>query len=207
MPRQTEIERLLKQLNRKVLRETRFPSSLRDMEAAYNNSAAFRDVYQYLRYNKLPPNRKLSVRIQSIAQDYFLLGCLLFKHQHNRDKESTPVLCIPPSKIDTLLDYYHSTIIGGHHGITKTLQTLSSRFYCPRLADFIRAYIVGCHICQLFRNSPRFNNKFQHRYYDVSTPALTHISMDIKYMPTSTKQTSFFLYCCVKSPISLSHTQ
>ena len=193
MPRQTEIERLLKQLNRKVLRETRFPSSLKDMEAAYNNSAAFRDVYHYLRYNKLPPNRKLSVRIQSIAQDYFLLGCLLFKHQHNRDKESTPVLCIPPSKIDTLLDYYHSTIIGGHQGITKTLQTLSSRFYCPRLADFIRAYIVGCHICQLFKNSPRFNNRFQQRYYDISTPALTHISMDIKYMPTSSKQYKFLL--------------
>ena len=117
----------------------------------------------------------------------------MFKHQHNRDKDSTPVLCIPPSKIDTLLDYYHSTIIGGHQGITKTLQTLSSRFYCPRLADFIRAYIVGCHICQLFRNSPRFNNKFQHRYYDISTPALTHISMDIKYMPTSSKQYKFLL--------------
>ena len=193
MPRQTEIERLLKQLNRKVLRETRFPSSLKDMEAAYNNSAAFRDVYHYLRYNKLPPNRRLSVKIQANAQDYFLFGCLLFKQVHHKDQDTTSVLCIPPSKIDTLLDYYHSTIVGGHQGITKTLQTLSSRFYCPRLADFIRAYIVGCHICQLFKNSPRFNNKFQHRYYDISTPALTHISMDIKYMPPSNKQYKFLL--------------
>ena len=111
MPRQTEVEKLLKHLNRKVLRETRFPSTLKDMEAAYNNSAAFRDVYQYLRYNKLPPNRRISVRIQPNAQDYFLLGCLLFKQQHHRDKQITAVLCILPSKIDTLLDYYHSTLI------------------------------------------------------------------------------------------------
>ena len=127
------------------------------------------------------------------AQDYFLLGCLLFKQQHCKDKESTSVLCIPPSKIDTLLDYYHSTTIGEHQGITKTLQTLSTRFYCPRLADFIGAYIVGCHICQLFKNSPRFNNRFQHRYYDISTPTLTHISMDIKYMSPSIKQLKFLL--------------
>ena len=190
MPRQTQIENLIKHLNRKILRETRLPSSMKDLEAAYNCSSAFRDVYQFLKYNKLPPNRRLSVKIQTQAQDYFLLGSLLFKH---RDKPAEPVLCIPPAKIDSLLDYYHSTLIGGHQGISKTLQTLSSRFYCPRLADYIRAYIVGCHICQLFKNSPRFNKHFEQRYYDVSTPALTNVSMDIKYMPTSQKQYKFLL--------------
>ena len=72
MPRQTEIENLIKHLNRKILRETRLPSSIKDLEAAYNCSSAFRDVYQFLKYNKLPPNRRLSVKIQTQAQDYFL---------------------------------------------------------------------------------------------------------------------------------------
>ena len=76
MPRQVEIDRLLKQINRKILRETRLPSSMKDLEAAYNCSSAFRSVYQYLKYNKLPPNRKLSVQVQTQAKDYFLLGCL-----------------------------------------------------------------------------------------------------------------------------------
>ena len=44
MPRQTEIENLIKHLNRKILRETRLPSSMKDLEAAYNCSSAFRDV-------------------------------------------------------------------------------------------------------------------------------------------------------------------
>ena len=158
---------------------------MKDLEAAYNCSSAFRDVYQFLKYKKLPPSRRLSVKIQTQAQDYFLLGSLLFKHIHSRNKPAEPVLCIPPAKIDSLLDYYPSTLIGGHQGISKTLQTLSSRFYCPRLADYIRAYIVGCHICQFFKNSPRFNKHFEQRHYDVSTPALTNVSMDIKYMPTS----------------------
>ena len=193
MPRQTEIENLIKHVNRKILRETRLPSCMKDFEAAYNCSSAFSDVYQFLKYNKLPPNRRLSVKIQTQAQDYFLLGSLLSKHIHSRDKPAEPVLCIPPAKIDSLLDYYHSTLIGGHQGISKTLQTLSSRFYCPRLADYIRAYIVGCLICQLFKNSPRFNKHFEQRHYDVSTPALTNVSMDIKYMPTSQKQYKFLL--------------
>ena len=131
MPRQVEIDRLLKQINRKILRETRLPSSMNDLEAAYNSSSAFRSVYQYLKYNRLPPNRKLSVQVQTQAKDYFLLGCLLFKQVYHKDKLPDSVLCVPPSKMDNLLDYYHSTLIGGHQGITKTLNTLSSRFYCP----------------------------------------------------------------------------
>ena len=54
LPKQSDIDRLMKQLNRKILTQTRFPSSLKDLEAAYCSSAAFKDIYQFLRYNKLP---------------------------------------------------------------------------------------------------------------------------------------------------------
>ena len=82
---------------------------------------------------------------------------------------------------------YHGTLIGGHQGMNKTLRTLSSRYYCPRLADYIRAYIVGCHTCQLFKNSKRFHRPLQKRTYDISQPALANVSMDIKYMPKSNR--------------------
>ena len=77
--------------------------------------------------------------------------------------------------------------------MTKTLKTLSSRFYCPRMADYIRAYIVGCHICQLFKNSKRFHRPFMKRTYDISQPALANVSMDIKYMPKSSKGYKYLL--------------
>ena len=44
LPKQSEIDKLLKQLNRKVLNQTRYPSSFKDLEAAYCNSAAFRHL-------------------------------------------------------------------------------------------------------------------------------------------------------------------
>ena len=193
MPRQAEIDRLIKQLNRKILTQTRFPSSLKDLEAAYCSSSAFKDVFQFLKYNKLPTNRKLSKQIQCTAQDYFVIGSILFRNIPQKHGESESVMCIPPSKIDCILDYYHSFIIGGHQDITKTLQTLNSRYYCPRMGDYVRSYIVGCHMCQLFKDPKRFHRPFQKRVYDISQPALANVSMDIKYMPKSTKGFKFLL--------------
>ena len=187
LSKQSDIDKLMKQLNRKILTQTRFPSSLKDLEAAYCNSAAFKDIYQFLRYNKLPTSRRLAKRIEANALDYYVLGTLLFKYVHQKSGEVEAALCLPPSKIDSILDMYHGTLVGGHQGMNKTLRTLSSRYYCPRLADYIRAYIVGCHTCQLFKNSKRFHRPLQKRTYDISQPALANVSMDIKYMPKSNK--------------------
>ena len=33
--------------------------------------------------------------------------------------------------------------------MNKTLLTLQQRFFCPRMADYVRSYIIGCHVCQL----------------------------------------------------------
>ena len=45
LPRQSEIDKLMKQLNRKILPQTRFPTSLKDLEAAYCSSSAFKDIF------------------------------------------------------------------------------------------------------------------------------------------------------------------
>ena len=192
LPRQSEIDKLMKQLNRKILTQTRFPTSLEDLEAAYCNSSAFKDVFQYLRYNKLPSNKRLAKQVQVSAQDYYVIGSILFKYLPLKSGELDSVMCIPPSEMDCILDYYHS-VIGGQLGMTKTLKTLSTRYFCPRMADYIRAYIVGCHLCQLFKNSKIFHRPFMKRQYDISQAGLVNVSMDIKYMPRSNKGYKFLL--------------
>ena len=115
----------MKQLNRKILTQTRLPTSLKDHKAAYCSSSAFKDVFQFLKYNKLPSNRRLSKKVQACAQDYYVIGSILFKYVTLKDGQLDSVMCIPPSKMDTVLDYYHDKIIGGHQGMTKTLKILS----------------------------------------------------------------------------------
>ena len=79
LSKQSDIDKLMKQLNRKILTQTRFPSSLKDLEAAYCNTAAFKDIYQFLRYNKLPTNRRLAKRIEANALDYLYTWYLTFQ--------------------------------------------------------------------------------------------------------------------------------
>ena len=60
----------------------------------------------------------------------------------NNFGEQEPVLCVPPSKIDIFLDQYHTSLLGGHSGISKCYQTLRQRIYCPNLPYYVRLYVV-----------------------------------------------------------------
>ena len=88
------------------------------------------------------------------------------------------------SKVHVLLEMYHSSVMGGHVGITKCYQTISQRFYCPNLAEQLRAYISGWHVCQLFKKGKKFDRPLKKRV-NINVPAMTKISMDIKHMPAS----------------------
>ena len=193
LPKQTDIDRLLAVLNRKILTRSRFPDGLKDLEAAYTHSACFKDIYEYLRYNKLPSNPTKAHQTQINANNHFLLGTLLFKLTPNKLGVMNPVLCVPPSKMDLVLDHYHSSLLGGHQDMNKTLMTLQERFFCPRLGDIVRSYIVSCHVCQLFKNSKRFNRPFLQRKYDINQGTMTCVSMDIKHMPGSSTDHNYIL--------------
>ena len=185
LPCQAEIDRVMRRINRKVLCNIHLPLTLRDLQAAYLQSPQFRGIYIYLAQNRMPKSRKDAKRIAIASQDYMLLDLLLFKivPDEIRD-EPTCVLCIPTSKVDILLDAYHSSLVGGHAGITKCYLTISKHFYCPNLSNHIRAYITGCHVCQLLKAGPHFDRPYQ-KCININVPALAKISMDIKYMPAT----------------------
>ena len=124
-----------------------------------------------------------------------LLDGLLFKIIELDDGRLDTVLCIPTSKVHILLDTYHSSLIGGHTGITKCYQTISQRFYFPNLAENLRAYITGCHICQMFKKGKNFQRPYQKRM-NLNTPAMTRISMDIKQMSVNRGYSHILVLLC-----------
>ena len=69
--------------------------------------------------------------------------------------------------------------------MSKCVLTLQQKLYCPNLAYHVRMYILSCHVCQTFKNHKRFDRPYNGRIININAPALTHISMDIKYMPLS----------------------
>ena len=54
LPKQGEIDRLIKQINKKVLRDTKLSMNVRDLKTAYLTSPHFRDIYQNLTQKKFP---------------------------------------------------------------------------------------------------------------------------------------------------------
>ncbi|KAM0014322.1 putative nucleotidyltransferase, Ribonuclease H [Helianthus debilis subsp. tardiflorus] len=73
-------------------------------------------------------------------------GLLLFKGRlivpHNMDLRQQ------------LLAEFHSTAFGGHSGVTRTYQRLSSTFYWKQMRGDVKQFIAQCQICQ--RTKPSF---------------------------------------------------
>ena len=154
LPKQTDIDRIMEQINRKYLTKLQLPCSIRDMQAAYLNSPHFKDIYMAVGMNKMPSKARTPRKLESDLMNavYMIHGGLLYRYMRNSTSDSKPVLCIPASKIDIFLELFHSSILGGHVGMSKCVLTLQQKFYCPSLAYHIRMYIISCHVCQTFKN-------------------------------------------------------
>jgi HPt (histidine-containing phosphotransfer) domain-containing protein len=62
---------------------------------------------------------------------------------------------IPPEKelIEKLLQEFHSSPIGGHAGITRTMARLKAQFYWPKMQEDVKAFVQRCVICQQAKTS------------------------------------------------------
>ena len=198
LPKQGDIDRLIAKINKKVLRDTNLCVDLRDLKAAYLTSPHFRDIYLYLLQKRMPIGKGAARRLDQNARNYLILDGLLFKILDDGGGNLDTVLCIPTSEVHILLNAYHSSILGGHTGITKSYHTISQRFYCPNLAENLRTYLTGCHVCQLFKKGKDFKRPYQKRI-NLNVPAMTKISMDIKQMPVNKGYSHILvllLLCC-----------
>ena len=195
LPKQSDIDSLIAKINNKVLRDTNLCVDLRDLKAAYLTSPHFRDIYLYLSQNRRPLGKGAAKRLDQHARNYLILDGLLFKILENGEGNLDTVLCIPTSKVHILLNAYHSSILGGHTGITKCYHTIRQRFYCPNLAENLRAYITGCHVCQLFKKGKDLKRPYQKRI-NLNVLAMTKILMDIKQMPANKGYSHILVLLC-----------
>ena len=189
MPKQTDIDKILKVIQRKVLKGTHLLVKIKDIQARYLTSSHFKDIYLYLSENKLPTAKAAIRKVEMLAERYILLDSLLFKI--TPEKESA-VLAVPETCTDKIITLYHSSLYVGHQGIIKTYLTISANFFIPYLIHYIRSYIKGCHIHQLAHNEKPPARQLQTRINTNYIP-LSRLSMDLKAMPKSYKGNKFIL--------------
>ena len=140
MPKQTDIDKILEIIRKKVLKGTHLPLTIKEIQPAYLNSLYFKDIYQYLAQNWLPCKKAAIKRVEILEEKYILLDSLLFKLTTIPGKE-TALLTIPETCADIIITLYHSNLFAGHQGVIKTYLTISDRFFIPNLMHYLRSYI------------------------------------------------------------------
>ena len=139
LPKQINIDKILKVLQRKVLKGTHLPMEIKEIQAGYLCSPYFKDLYNYLSQNKLPSSKPAIRKIETLSEKYVMLDSLLFKI--SPDKEIA-VLAVPETCMDRIITLYHKSLFAGHQGAIKTYLTISGKFFIPNLIDYLRSYIT-----------------------------------------------------------------
>ena len=189
LPKQTDIDKILEVIQRKVLRGTHLPVEVKEIQAGYLCSPYFKDLYLYLLQNKLPSSKSAIRKLETLAEKYVLLDSLLFRISPEKD---TAVLAIPETCADKILTLYHKSLFAGHQGVIKTYLTISDKFFIPNLIHYLRSYIKGCHICQLSYIEKPSSRHLQTRINPNYVP-MSRLSMDLKVMPRSQKGHRYIL--------------
>ena len=191
LPKQTDIDKILDIIKRKILKGTHLPVTIKVIQAGYLTSPYFKDLYLYLAQNKLSSKKSTICKVENLAERFILLDSLLFKLVTTPHKE-TVLLAVPEMCADKIITLYHTSLFVGHQDVVKTYLTISDKFFIPGLAHYVRSYIKGCHTCQIVRADKLPTRQLQPRIYLNYRP-LSRLSMDIKVMPMSQKGHKFIL--------------
>jgi len=191
MTKQSEITPLLRDIARQALRNYNLPITMAEVTQAYKNSPYFKAIYKYVQHGATNFIAKADRVFREQCGDYFLLDGLLFKLVSlgkGEEREQRAVLCVPEVYIYQILHAYHDSVLAGHDGITRTIETVKKHYFFPRMAEYVRQYISSCHVCQQVKEhslakETKFNIKIPTNYRPFD---ICHI--DVKHMPMSRPQ-------------------
>ena len=118
LPKQTDIDKILEMIRKKVLKGTHLQLTIKEIQAGYLSSLYFKDIYLYLAHNRLPSKKAAIRRVELLVEKYIMLDSLLFKLITVQGKE-TILLAIPEVCADKIITLYHSNLFAGHQGVIK----------------------------------------------------------------------------------------
>ena len=191
LPKQTDIDKILDVISRKVLKGTHLPLTIKEIQAGYLTSPYFKDLYLYLAQNELPSKKSTIHKVETLAERFILLDSLLFKLVTTPDRETT-LLAVPEICANKIIVLYHTILLARHQSVIKRYLTISDKFIIPGIMYNLRSFIKGCHICPLARKDKLPMQQLQTRIYLNYRPLLRFI-MDLKVMPRSQKGHKFIL--------------
>ena len=128
LSKQMDIDKILKIIQRKVLKGTHLPIKIKEIQAGYLCSPYFKDLYLYLLQNKLPSSKPAIRKIETLAERYVILDSLFFRISSENE---TTAIAVPETCVDKIITLYHKSLFAGHQGVIKTYLTISYKILHP----------------------------------------------------------------------------
>ena len=195
IPKQQEIDALLKNLRKWVLHNLMVNLDTKDLIESYTKSLRYREIYNYIADGRLPGNVITQKKIAGEAANYVVVNGLLFKiAQHKESGKWTHyLLLVIPEKFEAnILNMYHNSLLAMHQGPYCTFLTMRKQFYFPNMLPKIQKYIEACTLCQ--RTKPK--NTKQRPYYGripIEYIPCENLAVDLKKMPLGILYHEFLL--------------
>ena len=185
IPKQQEIDALLKNLCKCVLHNLMVNLDTKDLIENYTKSLRYCDIYNYIADGRLPGNAIIQKKIAGKAANYVVVNGLLFKiAQHKESGKWTHyLLLVIPEKFESnILNMYHNSLLAMHQGPYRTFLTMRKQFYFPNMLPQKQKYIEACALYQ--RTKPK-NTKQRPYYGCIPTEYIPceNLAVDLKKMP------------------------
>ena len=127
IPKQQEIDALLKDLRKRVLHNLMVNLDTKDLIEHYTKSLRYRDIYNYIADGGLPGNVNMQKKIAGEAANYVIVNGLLFKitqHKESGKWIHYLLLMIPEKFESNVLNMYHNSLLAMHQGPYQTFLTM-----------------------------------------------------------------------------------
>ena len=186
IPRQSDINKIVKSLETCVIHGLELPIQAQDLVKAYQTSTCFRDIYHYITDGKLPSGSKAqnctcAEVLNSVVVNNFLFSIDTRKDK-DRDKGNLFLLVIPEKYEPIIFHTYHDSLLAGHQGPLLTTMTIRQKFFIHNLMNKLKRYIEACHIS--LKTKPKYmKNRPVYRCILVDYAPMQDLSIDIKTIP------------------------
>ena len=148
IPKQSDIDKIVKNVETCVIHSLELPIQAQDLVKAYQHSTHFCDIYQYITDGKLP----------SEALNYVVINNFLFRIDMQKDRDLDKgnlfLLVIPEKYKPIIFNSYHDSLLAGHQGPYCIAMTNRQKFFIHNLMNKVKRYIEACHTC--LKTKPKY---------------------------------------------------
>ena len=183
IPRQSDIDKIVRNIETRVIHNLELPIQAQDLVKAYQHSTHFHYIYHYITDGKLPSSVKAQNCIRVKALNYVVINNFLFRIDMRKDRQSNLFLLVIPEKYEPIIfNTYHDSLLAGHQGPYHTAMTIRQKFFIHNLMNKVKRYIEACHTClktklKYMKNQPVYGR------IPIDYAPMQDLLIDIKTMP------------------------